>query len=180
MGWIANQPGLADNVKQKLARAQGLMRAAIDRKRELVESLKPTLLDNVGLYPALRWHMKTSCEATSVPYTESFPESEHSMAPEVRIGVFRIFQEALKDVLSQRTPMGLSVRVEVLGDILHCHLLHQSQGYGNAAHSVSPETSMHLRAQHVGGSLQWSRTTTGRHLHLQVPLNASEACLSRE
>ncbi len=176
MGWIANQPGLANTVETKLARAQGLMRAAIDMTRELVESLKPTLLDNVGLYPTLRWHMKASCTAACIPYTETFPVSEDPMPPEVRIGIFRIFQEALKDVLSQRTPIGLSVKVEVISDILHCHLIHQSEGRcAAAAHSASPETSMHLRAQRVGGTLRWSRTTAGRHLHLQVPLTSSKA-----
>lgn len=181
MGWIANQSGLANAVEVKLARAQGLMRAAIDRTRELVENLKPTLLDNVGLYPTLRWHMKASCKAASIPYTEDFPISEDSMPAEVRIGVFRIFQEALKDVLSQRTPTGLSVKVEVIGDVLHCHLSHQSEGHSaTAAHSASAETSMHLRAQHVGGTLQWSTITGGRHLHLQVPLASSEEHCSRE
>ena len=63
MGWIANQPDLPPAVKDKLARAQGLMRAAIDMKRELIETLRPTLLYNVGLYPTLRWHMKASCHA---------------------------------------------------------------------------------------------------------------------
>jgi signal transduction histidine kinase len=181
MGWIASQPGLADTVKEKLARAQALMRAAIDMARELVEDLKPTLLENVGLYPTLRWHMKASCKAVSVPYTESFPETEAPMTPEVRIGVFRIFQEALKDVLSQRNPTGLSMRVEVIEKILHCHLIHQSEGwFGNAAHSASPETSMRLRAQRVGGTLQWSRTINGRHLHLRVPLISSDAYCPQE
>jgi signal transduction histidine kinase len=181
MGWIATQPGLANTVETKLARAQGLMRAAIDMTRELVEKLKPTLLENVGLYPTLRWHMKASCKAASIPYTENFPVSEDPMPAEVRIGIFRIFQEALKDVLSQRTPIGLSVKVEVISDILHCHLSHQSEGRcATAAHSTSPETSMHLRAQRVGGTLQWSRTTAGRHLHLQVPLTSSEVPFSQE
>ncbi len=173
MGWVANQPHLADAVKEKLARAQGLLRVAIDMTRDLVEDLKPTLLDNVGLYPTLRWHIKASCDAARIPYTESFPLAESRMAPEVRVGVFRIFQEALKEVLSQRTPTGLSVKAEVIGSVLHCHLIHQSEGHSDAAANArSPETSMHLRAQHVGGNLQWSSSTGGRHLHLQVPLIA--------
>jgi signal transduction histidine kinase len=171
MGWIANQPDLADTVKTKLTRGLGLMHAAVDMKRELVENLKPTLLDNVGLYPALRWHIKATCKAAAVPYTESFPESEKSVASEVRIGVFRIFQEALREMLSQRISTGLSVIVEVIGGILHCHLIHQSEGRSdNAAQSTSPEISMHLRARRIGGTVQWSETSTGQHLHLQVPL----------
>jgi signal transduction histidine kinase len=175
MGWIALQPGLVPMVREKLARAQALMRAAIDMTRDLIETTRPTLLENVGLYPTLRWHMKASCKAASVPYTESFPDSEGAMAPDIRIGIFRIFQEALKDVLSERTPSDLSVSVEMIGAVLHCHLVHQSEGRsGNAAHCPSPEASMHRRAQRVGGSLQWSTTVTGRHLHLQVPIPAVE------
>jgi two-component system, NarL family, sensor histidine kinase UhpB len=176
IGWVANQPNLADAVKEKLARAQGLMRTAIDMTREIVEDLKPTLLDNIGLYLTLRWHMKVSCDAACVVYTESFPLSEAGMDPEVRLGVFRIFEEALKEVLLQRTPTGLSVKAEVIGGVLHCHLIHQSESHSDAAaHLRSPETSMHLRAQHMGGNLRWSTTSIGRHMHLQVPLFAPEA-----
>lgn len=175
LGWVANQPNLGDTVKAKLARAQGLMRTAIDLTRVLIEDLKPTLLDNVGLYPTLRWHMKASCDAACVLYTESFPLSEARMTPEVRLGVFRIFKEALREVLSQRAPTGLSVKAEVIDGVLHCHLIHQSESHADAAaHLRSPETSMHLRARHMGGSLQWGSTPTGRHMHLQVPLIAPE------
>lgn len=181
MGWIANQPRQADTVKVKLARALGLLRAAIDLNRELVERLKPTLLENVGLYSTLRWHMKASCKAASIPYTEQFPASEEPITSEVRIGVFRIFQEALKDVLSQRTPTCLSVKVEVISEILHCHLVDHSSGYiTSAEHHGSSETSMHVRAQHVGGTLQWKKTVDGRHLHLRVPVIPSQAPFVQE
>jgi signal transduction histidine kinase len=173
LGWIANQPDLSDTVKARLARAQALMGAAIDIKRRLIENLRPTLLDNIGLYPTLRWHMKTTCEAASVPYTESFPELESALNSETRIGVFRIFQEALKNVLSERAPSDVSLNVEVIGDILHCHLVHRSEGCSSGVtSSPSPETSMRCRADRVGGSFQWSDTGTGRHLHLQVPLSS--------
>lgn len=176
MGWIANQPDLPPAVKDKLARAQGLMRAAIDMKRELIETLRPTLLDNVGLYPTLRWHMKASCHAAFVPYTESFPGSEGSITPEIRIGVFRIFQEALKDVLSTWSVGDLSLKVEVIGDTLHCHLIHRSSEPVDAPTGPrpSPETSMHHRAQRVGGVMRWKKTRAGCHMHLEVPLNSPE------
>jgi signal transduction histidine kinase len=176
MGWIANQPGLPDTVRKKLARTQGLMRAAIDMNRELIENLRPTLLDNVGLYSTLRWHMKASCQGAAVPYTESFPNSEQMMNTEIKIGVFRIFQEALKNALGQSAPTDLSLTVEVIGDTLHCHLIHRSTAQDICEESVrSPETSMHHRAERVGGTLQWSKSLAGlRHMHLQVPLSSSE------
>ena len=144
---------------------------AIDMARELVENLHPTLLDNIGLYPTLRWHLKARCTAAAVPYTDSFPASEEPMAPEVRIGVFRILEEALKNLFSQSTPNSLSLRVEIIDEILHCHLNHETgDGCCGAAHSACPETSMHLRAKSIGGTLRWNRAKAEQHLHVQVPL----------
>lgn len=172
MGWIANQPGLSEKVKMKLAKAQGLMRALIDMQRELIENLRPSLLDNVGLYSTLRWHMEASCRTAGVPYTECFPNSERMMNPETKIGVFRIIEEALKNTLRQGALADLSLTVEVIDDTLHCHLLHRSTAKDTPDNSArSPETSMHLRAGRVGGTMQWSKPLAGRrHLHLQVPL----------
>jgi signal transduction histidine kinase len=175
MGWIANQSGLPGVVKDKLARAQGLMRAAIDLKRELIENLRPSLLENVGLYSTLRWAMKASCEAAGVPYTESFPTCEPiMMSTQVKIGVFRIFQEALKSALGQSSPVDLSLTVEVIGGTLHCHLIHRSTAHVAVASVQPSDTTMHHRATRIGGTLHWSKTPMGgRHMHLQVPLSSS-------
>jgi signal transduction histidine kinase len=145
-------------------------------KRDLIEKLRPTLLDNVRLFQTLRWHMKTACQAASVPYTEDFPESEQVMAPEIRIAVFRIFQEALRHVLGQQAAGDLELKVEVTGDTLHCHLHHRNAGAAEDPDDaeLSRVTSMHHRAQQVGGSLHWRRTDGGRHMHLQVPLATAE------
>ena len=171
IGAIASQPGLPTHVQDKLERAQKLMHAAIDINRELIEKIRPTLLDNVGLFSTLRWHMHACCEAASIPYQHSFPDAESIMTPEIRIGVFRIVQEALKHLLAKRRAGDLSLKVEVIGGILHCHLVRQS---GSASveeiQAPAPDAAMHHRAARVGGSLQWRSTLAGRHMHLQVPL----------
>lgn len=172
MGWIANQPGLPDRVRKKLERAQNLIDAAIEMERVLIESLRPTLLDNVGLYSTLRWHLNAGCQAAAVPYTASFPDSEQEMNTEIKIGVFRIVQEALKSALCQSAPAEVSLTVEVIADTLHCHLIYRLTARDTCESSMqSPETSMHHRAERVGGTLQWSKSRAGlRDMHLQVPI----------
>jgi len=172
VGWIANQPDLPDTVTRRLVRSERLMRAAIDMTRDLIENLRPSLLDNVGLYSTLHWHMNASCRAAAVPYTESFPISEHTMSMEIKLCVFRIFQEALSHALGQRAPADLSVAAEVIGDTLHCHLMHRMTAQDLREELVrSPETSMHHRAARVGGTIDWGTSLAGhRHMHLQVPV----------
>ncbi len=169
IGWISQQAGLPDAVKEKVVRAQGLLRAAIEMKRRLIENIRPTLLDHVGLFSTLRWHMKESCDAANLTYTESYPDLEHAINPEVRIGVFRIFQEALKHVLANGRPSDLSLKVDVVNDTLHCHLTHSNSPVATDPHP-SVETSLHHRAQQVGGTVEWVNTQGGSHLHLTVPL----------
>ena len=170
IGWTAAHPDLPEVVRCKLSRAQGLLRAAIDVKRELIERLRPTLLDNVGLFTTLRWHMKTRCEAAAIPYTANLPASEQALSPEIRVGIFRIFQEALTHVISTYRSGDLSLEVKMDGDTLHCHLVHQAERHFPDGYGCSfPETWMHHRAKWVGGSVRWEKMVTGSHMHLAVP-----------
>lgn len=81
-------------VKQKLTRARQTLAAAIDLKRSLIEELRPTLLDNVGLYAALRWHVQAICDRASIVCAIRLPEDERRFAPHTPINLFRIVQEA--------------------------------------------------------------------------------------
>ena len=53
-------------LKQKLVRARQTLAAAIDMKRKLIEELRPTLLDNVGLFAALRWYVDRFARAAGL------------------------------------------------------------------------------------------------------------------
>jgi len=171
IGWISLQAGHSEPVREKLARATGLLRAAIDMKRELIENLRPTLLDNVGLFSTLRWHLKASCDRIAVPHAANFPPAEINLPPDLKIGVFRIFQAALKHVLSEGRPRELSLDVEVKDNTLHCHLRSTPVEVSAPQNARGPaETSIRFRVQRTGGTLRWLKEAGAQHLHLQFPL----------
>jgi signal transduction histidine kinase len=91
-------------LKQKLVRARQTLAAAIDMKRKLIEELRPTLLDNVGLFAALRWHVEAACKRAGTPCIIDLPEDERRFLPNVPIVLFRIVQEALA-VIAARKPV---------------------------------------------------------------------------
>jgi signal transduction histidine kinase len=175
IGWISQQSGHGELVREKLARATGLLRAAIDMKREVIENLRPTLLDNVGLFAALRWHLKTSCDAAGVSYAENFPPSEMRFPSDLKTAVFRIFQEALKHVLCCGSAREVDVEVIDDSDTLHCHLKSESFEAGGAQENerVSPETSIRHRVQRIGGTLQWLQSGGANRINLQIPIRRS-------
>jgi len=79
----------------RLARVRDTLRSAIDIKRRIIEELRPSLLDNVGLFAALSRELKHTCARFGLQWTEHYPHSELQFTPEASIALFRIAQEAL-------------------------------------------------------------------------------------
>ncbi len=68
-------------------------------KRRVIENLRPTLLDNVGLVAALRWLVEESLRRAGVACVEDYPDDLPEMSPDARIAVFRVIQESLVNVV---------------------------------------------------------------------------------
>jgi signal transduction histidine kinase len=103
----------APELRQKLARARQALAAAIDLKRKLIEDLRPTLLDNVGLFAALRWHVKSTCKGLSLNCTVQVPEEERRFQPNLPITLFRIVQEALAVIVVARPSAAVDFTVTI-------------------------------------------------------------------
>jgi signal transduction histidine kinase len=71
---------------------------AVDDVRRLSRDLRPSILDNVGLLPALRWLAEHTTQESGVRVDIRVNGIEHRLRPEVEMIVFRIAQEALKNV----------------------------------------------------------------------------------
>jgi signal transduction histidine kinase len=100
-------------LKQKLVRARQALAAAIDMKRKLIEELRPTLLDNVGLFAALRWHVQAACKRAGATCIIDVPEEERRFLPNVPIALFRIVQEALAVIVARKPVASAEFKVTV-------------------------------------------------------------------
>ena len=100
-------------LKQKLVRARQTLAAAIDIKRKLIEELRPTLLDNVGLFAALRWHVQAACKRAGTTCIIDVPEDERRFLPNVPIALFRIVQEALAVIVARKPVASAEFNVTV-------------------------------------------------------------------
>ena len=100
LSWLQQRLPIADpSIEQRFKRIHDSLSAGVDLKRRVVEELRPTLLDNMGLFTALRWQFKETCRRTGLRCTETIPESEPKFSPDAAIGIFRVAQEALTNIL---------------------------------------------------------------------------------
>jgi signal transduction histidine kinase len=89
-----------------------LVDEAIDRVREISRELRPALLDQVGLIPALRDHVLSQSALAGVPIHLDMPEdSSPRLPPALEIACFRIVQESVTNALRHAAAAQIRVRV---------------------------------------------------------------------
>ncbi len=83
---------------RKLERTLGLIGSAIEMKRQLISDLRPSLLDTLGLGPALEQYVDEWSRRTGIAATFDYSGALDSNDEGCPIAVFRVFQEALSNV----------------------------------------------------------------------------------
>lgn len=80
-----------DNLSQMVSQV-------LDEVRHISTDLRPSILDDLGLVPAIRSYLKRI--KTSVPFELHFTFNRHArLKPDAEIALYRIFQEALSNAI---------------------------------------------------------------------------------
>jgi signal transduction histidine kinase len=154
-------------------------------KRELIEAeaqlrrlsheLRPTMLDDLGLMPALAFLSQGVSMRIGIPVdVEGFLDER--LPPAVEIAVYRAVQEALTNVARYARATRATISVHREGDVLHCSI--QDDGIGfDAAHVWSGAArglgliGMRERLARLGAPLQVSSAPdAGTRIAIVIPL----------
>ena len=162
-----------DELKQKLVRAGNTLAAAIDLKRKLIEELRPTLLDNVGLFAALRWHVQATCNRAGIVCTIRLPEDERRFLPNIPIGLFRIVQGIFAMIVTRKTAVSVDLSIVISRGTLSLQVLSDDGARLSPDNSVSDMnalTTVQYRIAALGGHFKYARLTPeGSSMIAQFP-----------
>jgi signal transduction histidine kinase len=154
---------LPDDIQQRVARVRQALGAAIELSRRITEELHPTLLDNVGLFAALRWQLRNACAKTSIRCIDDLPSTEPRLTTRAAIALFRSAQEALviglgRDAVTAIELVGMiddrALSIQVRGD--GENLDNESQSLGN----LTLESIRH-RVRALGGRVKVAHPQDG-------------------
>jgi len=155
LSWLQQRlPTTDPAIEQRFKRIHDSLSAGVDLKRRVVEELRPTLLDNMGLFTALRWQFKETCRRTGPGCTETIPELELKFSPDAAIGVFRIAQEALTNILKHSEAKSADLFLTIEGETFTLRISDDGKGIPSArlANSMSHGlASMRHRIAGLGG-----------------------------
>jgi len=167
----------ADKTRASLDEAKALLNELIMRVDDLSLDLRPAILDDLGLLPALLWHFERYTSQTNVRVTFRYTGLEgRRFAPEVETAAYRIVQEALTNV-ARHTDVGEAmVRAWADQDVLAVQIEDQGAGFDPEATLAAGDTTgvagMRDRAVLLGGKLTVeSAPGTGTRLTAEFPLS---------
>jgi signal transduction histidine kinase len=167
------------DIQQRLHRVQQNLAAGVDLKRRIIEELRPTLLDNVGLFAALRWQLKETCKSAGMTCIESYPDEEPRFKSEAAIALFRIAQEGFSNILKHSSAKTVDISLDMDEETLLMRITDDGIGIpvgrftAVASHGLA---SMRHRVRALGGRLDVRNPPSGGTMLLvQIPLQNAVA-----
>jgi signal transduction histidine kinase len=177
LSWLQQRlPTTDPAIEQRFKRIHESLSAGVDLKRRVVEELRPTLLDNMGLFAALRWQFKESCRRAGLKCSETIPETEMKFSPEAAIGVFRVAQEALTNILKHANAKSADLAVGIQQDAFVLRISDDGKGISpNRVQTLTSHglASMRHRIAALGG--RWdvqAAATGGTIVTARIPLTS--------
>src|SRR5688572_8515316 len=98
LAWLEARLGSDPQYAPRLKRLSDLIDEGIDLKRRIIEALRPSLLDHLGLATALQWHVDDACKAADVSCTLLFSDEVGRLPADVEITLYRLVQEIVRNV----------------------------------------------------------------------------------
>jgi PAS domain S-box-containing protein len=162
-------------VADRLGEARAVLNDLMARVRNLSLDLRPTMLDDMGLLPALEWHFDRYTSQTGIQVLCRHNGIDRRFPAEVETTVYRIVQEALTNVARYADVRQVSVLLLADQEWMRVRIDDQGRGFDldhvRTKHISSGLTGMHERAVLLGGELTIeSAPGVGTYLVAELPL----------
>jgi len=166
---------------EQVEEAQELVNELIRKVRKMSLDLRPSMLDDLGLQPALDWYFERYTQQTGIAVDFDPQELEQKrFSSEIEITIFRIVQESLTNVARHAGVKKVYVQLVAFQDTLE--LMIEDEGIGFAleeqkAGSSSGLTGMSERTRLLQGEME-IQTMPGKGTRILVRLPLSQEATS--
>jgi signal transduction histidine kinase len=174
LAWLEARLGSDPQYAPKLQRLSKLIDEGIDLKRRIIEALRPSLLDHLGLATALQWHVDDACKAAKVACRLSFSDEVGRLPADVEITLYRLVQEIVANVVQHSRAKGLELELAPAAGGLRLLVKDDGVGIDDVAVALRSHgfSGMQQRVNSLGGTFEvTSAPGKGTRIEVFVPLS---------
>lgn len=145
--------------------------ASVNSIRDISLLLRPSMLDDLGLIPALEWQARETSRRTGIDVRVSAEGVDESLPDPLRTCVYRVVQEALQNVSKHSHATHARVEVRQSGEALGVRVEDDGQGFDPKRSRGMGLLGMEERVRQLGGRLDVT-STAGKGATISVTLPA--------
>lgn len=163
-----------ESFEQRMSEIRDLIEQTIRTVRDLAMGLRPSMLDDIGLGPALEWLGRDFSRRAQIPVDVRVDGLLEGLPEEHRTCVYRVVQEAITNCA--RHANARSVRISVHGSSEHVAVTVQDDGSGLSGNGRTARRGLGLlgieeRVRELGGTFGvTSQPGRGTMLSVELPV----------
>jgi two-component system sensor histidine kinase UhpB len=159
-------------LKRELTETKRLATQAMEELLTLARQLRPAVLDDHGLLPALHSQVRDFSEQTGIAATFNTRGTMPKLTPEQQLVIYRVTQEGLSNVAQHANARRVDVELSFIGRTV-LRINDDGRGFtqlnGATRNGGLGVVGMRERALLVGGQLSmWSATGEGTRVELTI------------
>ena len=170
--------GEATASEQAMRQAVENIEEEIENLRGIITDLRPSLLDDLGLAPAIEALVeRRRHDGLEIETKLMLPKSGHdgvSLAPELETAIYRLVQEALTNVVKHARASTVRVLADVAGTEVVVEVQDDGTGFDIGAHTQGfGLAGIRERVFLAGGTLQLRSGAQGTLVRAQLPVHTA-------
>ncbi|MDO8354771.1 MAG: sensor histidine kinase [Nitrospirota bacterium] len=170
-------------VQESLSDSLGMLDKILQRVRDLSLDLRPSLLDDLGLVPAVRWYVERQAQRAGLVAEVEAEHVPQDLEPDLAVACFRIVQESITNILRHATATTIHVDLRRTDQWLDLCIKDDGVGFSRREPSAQAANrpslgllGMQERAQALGGTITiQSLPGRGTEVRVRIPLRSSGA-----
>jgi len=113
----------------RLGATKAIAEGMLENIHRLITDLRPSLLDDLGLVPAIAWYGEQRLRPLGIALRLEGNGLEQRLPPTMETALFRIVQEAITNVIRHAKASTVTVRLVLLDDYLTLQVADDGQGF---------------------------------------------------
>ena len=161
----------AGEIRRRVASIASIAEKTLNVVRDLALLLRPSMLDDFGLVPALNWHAREMSKRTGLNVRVAADPASDNLPDEHKTCIYRLVQEALNNAARHASARNLQVTVENGSDRVTFSVQDDGSGFDKTTVRGLGLLGMEERVRRLGGKLQIdSRPGRGTTISAELPL----------
>jgi signal transduction histidine kinase len=158
---------------EKLEGMVTLTDEAVRFVRKISAELRPSILDDLGLIPALEWHNREFEKRYNIKIDFQSHMQDLKIPSSIATGIFRMYQESLTNVARHSGAKKVSAVLDVTDENIHLSIADDGKGFdtGTTERKTLGLLGMKERAIMIGGKLEIkSQPGRGTNILITIPV----------